>query len=77
MKQTQFQVDKGTATANGQLNVTGSNTMSNAARVTLPECVDTTLLGITGNWEYYVSLGSHECIALHCAAIDSLTLMND
>ena len=51
-----------------------------AAHVTLPGCLDTTLLGVIpvsglpGNWEYYVSPGSNERITIHGAAVDSLTL---
>ena len=51
-----------------------------AAHVTLPGCLDTTLLavipvsGLPGSWEYYVSPGSNERITIHGAAVDSLTL---
>ena len=51
-----------------------------AAHVTLPGCLDTTLLGVIpvsglpGNWEYYVSPGSNERITILGAAVDSLTL---
>ena len=51
-----------------------------AAHVTLPGCLDTTLLGVIpvsglpGSWEYYVSPATHERVALHGATIDSLTL---
>ena len=51
-----------------------------AAHVTLPGCLDTTLLavipvsGLPGSWEYYVSPGSNERITIHGVAVDSLTL---
>ena len=51
-----------------------------AAHIVLPGCLGTTLLGVipvsglTGSWEYYVSPATHECVALHGATIDSLTL---
>ena len=51
-----------------------------AAHVSLPGCLDTTLLGIIPvsglpeNWEYYVSFATRERVSLHAATIDSLTL---
>ena len=52
-----------------------------AAHITLPGCVDTTLLGIIpvsglpGNWEYYISPGTNERVAIHGATMDALTLL--
>ena len=51
-----------------------------AAHVSLPGCVDITLLSIIpvygspGSWEYYVSPATYKCVALHSATIDLLTL---
>ena len=53
-----------------------------AAHITLPGCVDTTLLGIIripvsglpGNWEYYISPGTNDRVAIHGATMDALTL---
>ena len=51
-----------------------------AAHISLPGCLDTTLLGVIpvsglpGSWEYYVSPATHERVALHGATVDSLTL---
>ena len=48
--------------------------------MSLPGCLDTTLLGVIpvsglpGNWEYYVSPGTNERVALHTATIDYQTL---
>ena len=51
-----------------------------AAHITLLGCIDTTLLGIIavsglpGNWEYYISPGTNERVAIHGAIMDALTL---
>ena len=50
------------------------------AHLTLPGCVDSTLLGtipvlgLPGNWKYYISPATHERIAIHGSKLDALSL---